>query len=200
MGKIQSPEMQEYLETIRRYEETGKQSTVSAIADELRVTRASVSEMLRKLARNGLIVHDKYGPVGLTGKGRVLGFAILQKHRIVQKFLTLLGMGKTRAHAEACALEHAVSDDLERRLRRFVRDKGSSVPLAGLGSGVAARITLIDAGIKASQRLADMGLTNGTRILLLKSAPFRGPLKVKVRNTTLALGRSVAAGIFVEVE
>jgi len=50
------------------------------------------------------------------------------------------------------------------------------------------------------RRLMDMGLTPGTRVTVVKSAPFNGPLEVLVRGSRLALGRGMAEKIFVEVE
>jgi len=50
------------------------------------------------------------------------------------------------------------------------------------------------------RRLADMGLTPGTRVTVVKSAPLHGPLEVLVRGSRLALGRGVAERIYVEVE
>jgi len=50
------------------------------------------------------------------------------------------------------------------------------------------------------KRLTDMGLTPGTRITVVKSAPFHGPLEILVRGSRLALGRGVAERIFVEIE
>ena len=49
------------------------------------------------------------------------------------------------------------------------------------------------------KRLMDMGLTPGTRITVVKSAPLRGPVEVSVRGSRLALGRGMAERIFVEV-
>lgn len=48
------------------------------------------------------------------------------------------------------------------------------------------------------RRLMDMGLTPGTKVTVVKSAPFRGPLEVRVRGSRLALGRGMAERIFVE--
>ncbi len=48
------------------------------------------------------------------------------------------------------------------------------------------------------KRLMDMGLTPGTRVMVVKSAPFRGPVEVRVRGSRLALGRGMAERIFVE--
>jgi DtxR family Mn-dependent transcriptional regulator len=45
-----------------------------------------------------------------------------------------------------------------------------------------------------------MGLTPGTRVTVVKSAPFNGPLEVLVRGSRLALGRGMAEKIFVEVK
>jgi Fe2+ transport system protein FeoA len=50
------------------------------------------------------------------------------------------------------------------------------------------------------RRLGDMGLTPGTRVTVVKSAPFNGPLEVLVRGSRLALGRGMAEKIFVEVK
>jgi DtxR family Mn-dependent transcriptional regulator len=50
------------------------------------------------------------------------------------------------------------------------------------------------------KRLMDMGLTPGTRITVVKSAPFHGPLEILVRGSRLALGRGMAERIFVETE
>lgn len=49
------------------------------------------------------------------------------------------------------------------------------------------------------RRLEDMGLTPGTKIAVVKSAPFRGPLEVYVRGSRLAIGRGMAERILVEV-
>ena len=49
------------------------------------------------------------------------------------------------------------------------------------------------------QRLMDMGLTPGTIIKVVNSAPFHGPIEIYVRGFRLAIGRGVAYRIFVEV-
>ena len=50
------------------------------------------------------------------------------------------------------------------------------------------------------KRLTDMGLTPGTKVIVVKSAPFHGPFEVLVRGSRLALGRGMAERIFVEKE
>lgn len=50
------------------------------------------------------------------------------------------------------------------------------------------------------KRLEDMGLTPGTKVMVVKSAPFHGPLEVYVRGSRLAIGKGMAERIFVEVK
>lgn len=49
------------------------------------------------------------------------------------------------------------------------------------------------------RRLEDMGLTPGTRIMVVKSAPFHGPIEIHVRGSRLAIGRGMADRILVSV-
>jgi DtxR family Mn-dependent transcriptional regulator len=86
--------------------------------------------------------------------------------------------------------------------------KGLVVPLATLKDGETGIVSFIKAGRGADwgggwgfeKRLMDMGLTPGTRVTVVKSAPFQGPLEILVRGSRLVLGRGMAERIFVEVE
>jgi Fe2+ transport system protein FeoA len=51
-----------------------------------------------------------------------------------------------------------------------------------------------------AKRVSDLGLTPGTKITVVKSAPFHGPLEVSVRGSRLAIGRGMASRILVDVE
>ena len=55
-------------------------------------------------------------------------------------------------------------------------------------------------GWRFGKRLEDMGLTPGTEVTVVKSAPFSGPLEIRVRGSRLAIGRGMAERIFVEVK
>lgn len=195
-----SPEVQEYLESIYRRKERGEAAKTNDIAEELRVSAPSVSEMFRKLAKAGLIDHTPYEGAVLTKKGEEIGKRVIRKHRLIEKFLAIIGVRKN-IHEEACALEHAVSDDVEKSIRKAIaKAKAEGVPLSVLDKGDNARITAIDADTKTSQRLADLGLTKGTEVVFIKSAPLKGAVEIRVRGTTLAIGRGVAAKIFVEAK
>jgi Fe2+ transport system protein FeoA len=51
-----------------------------------------------------------------------------------------------------------------------------------------------------TKRVSDLGLTPGTKVTVVKSAPFNGPLEVSVRGSRLAIGRGMASRILVDVE
>jgi Fe2+ transport system protein FeoA len=82
------------------------------------------------------------------------------------------------------------------------------VPLTALRDGQTGILTSIKAdlgrgrgkGWGFERRLMDMGLTPGTKVTVVKSAPFHGPLEILVRGSRLALGRGMAERIFVEIE
>jgi DtxR family Mn-dependent transcriptional regulator len=84
------------------------------------------------------------------------------------------------------------------------RNSKSKVPLTALRKGeggiVASIRTSHGKGGGFERRLMDMGLTPGTRVTVVKSAPFHGPLEVIVRGSRLALGRGMAEKILVEIE
>jgi len=86
--------------------------------------------------------------------------------------------------------------------------KRREVSLTALRDGETGTVTSIKAGHGRGRgrgwgfekRLMDMGLTPGTKVTVVKSAPFHGPLEVLVRGSRLALGRGMAERIFVEIE
>jgi Fe2+ transport system protein FeoA len=51
-----------------------------------------------------------------------------------------------------------------------------------------------------AKRLNDLGLTPGTKVTVVKSAPFNGPLELSIRGSRLAIGRGMASRILVDVE
>ena len=80
---------------------------------------------------------------------------------------------------------------------RVVTMQVKLIPLTSLQIGHIGIIVNIFAGIKVNQRLTSLGLIPGTKIIKLSSAPFHGPVQLKVRNTRLAIGRGLANKIMV---
>jgi DtxR family transcriptional regulator, Mn-dependent transcriptional regulator len=96
---------------------SGGPVTTNELAARLGVTAGSASAMVKKLAERGLAEHVPYHGVQLTPDGRRLALEVLRHHRLLELFLAeQLGVPWDRVHAEAEALEHVISEDLESRI------------------------------------------------------------------------------------
>lgn len=83
-------------------------------------------------------------------------------------------------------------------LEEVGKRKENLLALSELKDGQQGKIQFIRGGHNVLQRLLDMGLTPGTKITLIKAAPFEGPMEVSVRGSKLAIGRGIASKVFVE--
>lgn len=109
-----SPAVDDYLKTI--YHHTEWQSahiTPSQLAAELGLAPSSVTEMVQKLAAQGLVTHRPYGPIALSDAGEKRAAAIIRRHRLIETWLVSeFGYAWDEVHDEAEVLEHAISDRL----------------------------------------------------------------------------------------
>ena len=72
--------------------------------------------------------------------------------------------------------------------------------LTDLELGQKGEIISIMGGLMVTKRLADLGLISGTRVKVIKKAPFSGPIKIEVLGSRLVLGRGLASKILVKVK
>ena len=116
---------EDYLECIVRIEEENGSSEGIRSLD---VSKASVNKAISALKERGLVEQSHYGKVLLTEKGRELGRAVWYRHRLLNAFLTQeLGVDAERADAEACMMEHAVSEDTMTRWLHYLEKQGISI-------------------------------------------------------------------------
>jgi len=114
--------MQEYLETLYRLEEEGRPARTGEIAGHLHVAPPSVTDMLQKLEKAGLVVYEPYKGASLTPAGRDVGRSILARHRVMQAFLQeVCGMDHRAAHEAACDMEHTIPPQLEAWMAEHLR-------------------------------------------------------------------------------
>ncbi len=110
--------------------------TTGALAARLGLAASSVTEMVKKLVAQGLVVHEPYGAVELTPDGTALALRMLRRHRLIETWLVdLVGYRWDEVHDEAEVLEHAMSDRLldalDVQLGHPVRDPhGDPIPAA----------------------------------------------------------------------
>lgn len=129
-GRIASmPAMGEYSENVEMYlkaifllaKDAKGRAKTGDISKELSVAPSSVTEMLDKLDDEGFLRHTKYKGATLTRKGDRYARQILRKHCVVERLMvSVLGYEEGTFHDEACRMEHVVSDEMERRLRKIV--------------------------------------------------------------------------------
>ena len=99
----------------------GKQVRVKDLTEYLHLSKSTISERLRELARNHLIVAAPYGSVTLTKRGMEAAKALTYKHRVIEVFLfQILHIPREQLHEEANKLEHGVSDMVLTKLARHV--------------------------------------------------------------------------------
>ena len=111
----------EYLEMLYEFHEAepGGMVKTGDLAKKLRVSPASATEMVQRLSKRGFIVYTPYKGVLLTPYGLDHGRRLKRRHRLAEVMLERLPFDGN-AHATACRLEHAIDDDLEVALSRWL--------------------------------------------------------------------------------
>lgn len=114
-----TPAMEDYLKAIFRIGHDGQEVSNQRLTEELGLSGASVSNMLKKLHELNLIVHTPYRAITLTPAGNAVALEVIRHHRLLELFLAkALGMEIDQVHDEADRLEHHVSEELERRIEQ----------------------------------------------------------------------------------
>ena len=118
------PAVEEYLETIYELEEAGIVPMRARIVERLGVSAPSVSETVKRLEREGyLTLEPSSKAMVLTESGRKYATDMVRRHRLAERLLVdVLRVPWHQVHDEACRLEHAISDNLERHLVALLDD------------------------------------------------------------------------------
>jgi DtxR family transcriptional regulator, Mn-dependent transcriptional regulator len=213
---VLSEATQDYLKAIWKLGRDGP-ATTSAIAEELGVSPASATGMLKRLASLGLVEHERYHGATLTVAGERVALEVVRHHRLLELYLMeALGLGWDEVHAEADRLEHHLSEEVEARIDAALgfpkRDPhGDPIPsaelelitdpartLAELVLGDEAVILCVPDSDPALLRyLAELGLFPKRHITMVERAPFGGPLTVEVDGARHVIGVELAERIAV---
>lgn len=213
--------VEDYVKAIWLVQESGQRATGQELARRLGVSQASVSSMLQKLSRLGLIRYEKYQPVSLTASGTNVALEVVRHHRLLELFLAeALGMPWDRIHAEAEVLEHHISEELEDLIAERLgnpqfdphghpipaRDGTIPVaddrPVAGLEvgeRGVLAQVA--DERPELLRYLDELGLRLGVELVLIGREPFDGPFTLELPNgSSRVIGAELARALRVKTE
>jgi DtxR family Mn-dependent transcriptional regulator len=212
--------VEDYLKAIYEIERRGSAAATNDIAQQLSIAAASVSGMLRRLADQGLVEHERYRGVRLTEAGRRVALRTLRRHRVIEAYLAqALDYPWDRVHDEAERLEHAASDELIDRMAAAIGEPatdphGAPIPtrwgeiderahlgtIAELAPGDHCRVVRVsDDDAMRLRYLGEVGLTPGAEVMLVSRAPFDGPLVLRVDGAERAIGPALASYVMVEM-
>lgn len=208
---------EDYLKSIYLLQNQGKKVTNSVLATQLRVSPASATNMVKKLAELDMVEYTPYQEITLSPAGERVALEVLRHHRLLELYLhDKLNLTWDQVHAEAERLEHVMSDVLEDAIadaldNPTIDPHGDPIPSKDgrveeidgmpLSRGELHQpYCLVRVLVQDSERLnylGSLGLYPNVRVALLKRAPFDGPLLIDVEDEHHALAYDIAQQILV---
>ena len=210
---------EDYLKIIFELGGSHKKVSNKEISLGLGIAAGSVTEMISKLADEGLVVHEPYAGIFLTEKGQKYAAELVRKHRLWETFLVdKLHYNFADVHSEAEILEHQTSDRLATALDAFLQHPdhcphGGVIPSAnGKFPDVTHRL-LADAndGEKVELErfldnhelltyLEELGLRPQEQVTVIRHEPFEGPIVIQKEDNDQEINVSYKAShnIFIE--
>lgn len=112
---------EDYLETILKLKEQRGQVRSIDIVTEMGYSKPSISVAMKHLRESGYIVMDHDGYISLTKPGMEIAQRIYTRHKLLTKFLVSLGVNEKTAEADACKMEHDLSDETFDKLKNHAK-------------------------------------------------------------------------------
>ncbi len=212
-----TPVAQDYLKLIFKIRAAGEEPTTSALAGRMGVTPGTVTVMLQRLSRAGLVAYSRYEAPNLTEAGRKVALELIRHHRLLELYLhRAMGYRWDEVDAEADELEHSISEDFEDRMAALLGDPkwdphGSPIPardgsmeerpdrpLIDLEVGepaVICRVSDDDAGLL--RYLEKQGLVLEVEVRLVQKCGSAGQLTVETPSGVRHLSETTARQIYV---
>ena len=94
------------------------------IANELHFSKPSVSVAMKKLRESGYIEMDKDGFISLLPAGEEIAKRIYERHQLLTRFFTYLGVSPEVAAADACKIEHDLSEETFQKIKEHALGNG----------------------------------------------------------------------------
>lgn len=216
-----SSSKENYLKAIYHLQEEDGVVTTNALAKELDTRAASITDMLKKLKTQKLLLYEKYQGFRLSPEGRKVAIQIIRKHRLWEVFLVeKLSFGWEEVHEMAEELEHITSKKLIDRLDEFLgfpksdphgdpipdingkmspKKQVSLMELAINVPGLVSNIT--DQSSEMLELLRHKGISLGTKLEIKKRFSFDNSLELKIKNQpSITISENVAKNVFVTHE
>ncbi|HVU58389.1 MAG TPA: metal-dependent transcriptional regulator [Puia sp.] len=193
--------------------------TTNALAAALQTRPASVTDMLKKLKEQKLLIYERYKGFRLNNEGKKAAIQVIRKHRLWEYFLVKkLQFGWDEVHEIAEELEHISSKKLVDRLDAFLGfpdtdPHGDPIPdsqgrflqrrqisLSELPLNKVVQVSAIASQTtEMLELLQHKNIRLGTRLEVRKKFPFDNSLEVKIRNRPpVTLSAQVAKNVLVK--
>src|SRR5207237_6570920 len=209
---------QDYLKALYHLEGDRRPVPTSELAQRLRISAASVSEMVGRLSDQGVASHDRYRGQQLTDQGRALALELVRHHRLLEMFLVrVLGYSLDEVHEEAERLEHVISERMEERIfellgRPELDPHGHAIPsregdvrdvtVRPLSEcAVGDRVIVREVSDDDSDRLREIqrrGLMPGVRLSVLSGTSYESPIEAQMGRRRVSVPLGLAREILVE--
>lgn len=212
-----TPNREDYLKLILELGGDRNKISNKQIVSGLTISAASVSEMISKLVKEGLVEHTPYQGVQLTTIGLEKASTLIRKHRLWEVFLVEhLNYSWNEVHDDAEVLEHVTSNDLAARLDHYldhpehcphggmipkanqiIHEKAFS-PLTSYHVGDKIRIARVLDERELLDYLVSVGLNVNDIYTIEKIAAYEGPIDLKNASKEVQISYKAASTIFVE--
>ena len=212
-----TPNKEDYLKAIYKLGGLEKLISNKQIAEALHIAPASVTEMLQKMKREGLIHYEPYKGSRLTDEGMQMAISLVRGHRLWEVFLMRhLGYSWSEAHEDAELLEHITPTRLIPRLDQFLNypaycPHGSAIPHADgqinpipiqplnlLPVGITSHIRRVTEEKELLDYLQQSGIIIGSSVCIVDAAPYEGPLTLDLEGKCIQISYKAACQIYVD--
>jgi DtxR family Mn-dependent transcriptional regulator len=216
-----SSSKENYIKAIFHLQEENGIVTTNALAHQLETRAASVTDMLKKLKTQKLLLYEKYQGFKLSPEGRKMALQIIRKHRLWELFLVeKLRFGWEEVHEMAEELEHISSKKLVDRLDEFLGfpksdPHGDPIPDANGKISLKKQVNLTemkinipgiisnitDQSAEMLELLRHKGLSLGTKVEVKKRFSFDNSIELRLKNQpSITVSENVAKNVFVTHE
>ena len=204
------PAFEEYCERIFEMREDKVELIQARLAERLGVTRASVSEMIKRMTDEGLVTVTDSSRIALSASGQALAERVVRRHRLAERFLIdVLGLPWSTSHHEACRWKHVMSEEVEAAMQRLLGQPttcphGNPIPRSGYTPAATVPLSRVPVGATFSvDRIPeDLEETDGVLEFLEKCRLMPGARGTMVRTgedgeVTVHVDRDVEVHAFV---
>ena len=111
---------EDYLERIQELTERQGFARISDLAEELKLSKPSVSSMIQRLAKTGLVSNERYRGFVLTREGARIAQTIRKRHHVLTEFFEVLGVSPRTAKTDIEGIEHHISPETLTKLQKLI--------------------------------------------------------------------------------